>query len=54
MYDIDIYRSRTDREPYTEWETSLDRQARTRIDARLARIRFTGNLGDFKSVSDGV
>ena len=54
MYDIDIYRTSADREPYTEWESSLDRKVRTRIDARLARIRLTGNLGDFKSVSDGV
>lgn len=54
MCEIDIYKTRTDREPYTEWEASLDRQVRTRIDARLARIRLTGNLGDFKSVSDGV
>lgn len=42
------------REPYTEWESSLDRQIRTRIDARLTRIRLTGNLGDFKPVGDGV
>jgi putative addiction module killer protein len=54
VYDIEIYRTATNREPYTEWETSLDRQIRARIDARLARIRFTGNLGDFKSVHDGV
>jgi putative addiction module killer protein len=54
VYEIDIYRTGTSREPYTDWEISLDRQVRTRIDARLARIRLTGNLGDFKSVSDGV
>lgn len=54
MYDIEIYKTRTNREPYTEWEACLDRQVRTRIDARLARVRLTGNLGDFKSVSDGV
>lgn len=54
MYEIDIYRTETNYEPYIEWESSLDRQVRTRIDARLTRIRLTGNLGDFKSVSDGV
>jgi putative addiction module killer protein len=54
VYDIDIYRTSAHREPYTDWEISLDRQVRTRIDAHLARIRLTGHLGDFKSVSDGV
>jgi putative addiction module killer protein len=54
VYDFDIYRTSANREPYTDWEASLDRQVRTRITARLARIRLTGNLGDFKSVGSGV
>lgn len=54
MYEIGIYRTRASREPYTEWESGLDRQVRTRVDARLTRIRHTGNLGDFKPVGNGV
>jgi putative addiction module killer protein len=54
VHEIGIYKTNADHEPYTEWLISLDRQVRTRIDARLTRIRFTGNLGDFKPVGDGV
>lgn len=54
VYEIDIYKTTTNREPYTEWEMALERQVRAKIDARLLRVRLTGNLGDFKSLSDGV
>jgi putative addiction module killer protein len=54
MHEIGIYRTGANREPYTEWESSLDRQIRTRIDARITRIRLTENLGDFKPVGDGI
>ncbi len=54
MFEISIYKTGTNREPYIEWEGSLDRSVRTRVDARLTRIRLTGNLGDFKSVGNGV
>lgn len=42
------------RNPFREWLEELrDRQARARIRARLNRVRM-GNLGDSKSVGDGV
>jgi putative addiction module killer protein len=40
--------------PLVDWLQGLqDRQARTRIEARLARVA-TGNLGDVKPVGEGV
>lgn len=54
MYGIDVYRTDSGNEPYTEWEESLERTVRARIEARMTRIRLTGNLGDFKSLKDGV
>ena len=42
------------REPFIEWLKSLrDRKTRKRIQTRLDRLE-TGNLGDCKSVGDGV
>lgn len=40
--------------PFDEWLTKLrDRQARTRIIKRIARLRG-GNPGDYKTVDEGV
>lgn len=40
--------------PFDQWLGELnDKSATARILARLARVRL-GNLGDFKSVGDGV
>ncbi len=42
------------RSPFTEWLDSLrDRNVRVRIKSRLDRVE-EGNLGDFKSVGEGV
>lgn len=41
-------------QPFVEWLQGLkDRQARTRIEARIARIAV-GNLGDTGPVGEGV
>jgi putative component of toxin-antitoxin plasmid stabilization module len=45
-YEIELYRTVREKEPYTEWEKSLDKTTMTRIDARLARIRERGNIGN--------
>lgn len=54
MYDIEIYKTRTGKVPYIEWEEDLDKIILARIDARLARIRVSGNLGIYRSIGDGV
>src|ERR1700730_1547968 len=53
-YEIEIYRTHAGKEPYTDWESSLDKATMARIDARLARIRETGNLGTCEPVGEGV
>lgn len=54
MYDIDIYKTYTGKEPYTEWQKNLDKCTSSRIDARFAKIRQTGNFGVHKPVGEGV
>lgn len=54
LYELRLYQSTTGKEPYTEWEKSLDKTTLARIDARLTRIRATGNIGNHASVGDGV
>ena len=39
--------------PFAKWLKSLDRVARSIIDNRLIRVQ-KGNLGDYKSLKDGV
>ena len=52
--ELRIYITNAGRRPFEEWLAALgDRQARTRILARLARIE-AGNLGDCKPLRDGV
>lgn len=53
MYEIDIYKTASGKEPYTEWVQGLDKSVRARVNARIARIRDTGNLGDCKHF-DGI
>lgn len=53
-FDIEVYRTSTEKEPYTEWAKSLDRNALVRIDARITRIEKTGNFGIHEHVGDGV
>ena len=54
MYEIVIYQTSTGKEPYTEWTISLDTTTAARIDARLTRIRKTGNFGVCEPVGDGI
>jgi putative addiction module killer protein len=52
--NILIFRSKTNKEPFTEWFRSLkDTRAKQKVIARLARVR-TGNLGTINSVGEGV
>lgn len=52
--EIRYYQSRDGGQPFIEWLEGLrDRQARARIQARLARVAV-GNPGDAKSVGEGV
>lgn len=53
-YEIELYRTAAGKEPYAEWEKSLDKATTARIDARLTRIRETGNMGSCEPVGDGV
>ncbi len=51
---IQIYRAPSGQAPFTEWLKSLqDVRTRKRIQNRVVRIE-SGNLGDHKSVGDGV
>lgn len=53
-YELRYYQSVDGRRPFTEWLASLDdRQARARIEARLARVA-AGNLGDVETVGGGA
>ena len=48
------YQTASGERPFVEWLEGLnDRQARARIEARLARVA-TGNLGDVEPVGEGV
>lgn len=53
-YEVEIYKTKTGKEPYIDWEKNLDKMTKARIDARLARIRETGNMGVFEAVGDGI
>lgn len=53
-YALRYYQSADGKRPFTEWLAGLDdRQVRTRIEARLARVA-AGNLGDVETVGGGV
>ncbi|MBS0648122.1 MAG: type II toxin-antitoxin system RelE/ParE family toxin [Verrucomicrobia bacterium] len=51
--EIELYALPSGKEPFTEWESRLSRDAQAIVSARLARIR-SGNFGDSKSISNGV
>ncbi len=52
--EIEFYRTQNGRTPFTEWlETLRDRKTQTTIRRRLTRLEL-GNLGDFRSVGEGV
>ena len=47
--DVREYETADGRSPFRKWLTTLDRPARARIQARVARFEL-GNLGDHKGV----
>lgn len=52
--ELRYYQSSVGEQPIVEWLQGLnDRQARARIEARLARVAV-GNLGDVEPVGEGV
>ncbi len=53
-YEIEIYKTSAGKEPFNEWLESLDKNTFGRIDARITRIRQTGNLGICEPVGEGV
>ena len=53
-YEIEIYQTSEGKEPFSEWLESLDKTTSARIDARITRLRQTGNLGICEPVGNGV
>ena len=52
--ELRYYQTAAGERPFVEWLEDLnDRQARTRIEARLARVAV-GNCGDVEPVGEGV
>jgi putative addiction module killer protein len=52
--ELYYYQTATGEKPFVDWLEGLrDRQARTRIEARLARVAV-GNLGDVEPAGKGV
>ena len=52
--ELRYYQTQAGEQPFVEWLRSLkDRQARTRIEARIARVAV-GNFGDTEPVGEGV
>ena len=52
--ELRYYQTATGEQPFVEWLRALkDRQARTRIEARIARVAV-GNFGDTEAASEGV
>jgi putative addiction module killer protein len=52
--ELYYYQTSAGERPFVDWLAGLsDRQARARIEARLARVA-SGNLGDVESVGEGV
>lgn len=51
---IIIYKTSEKKEPFTDWLRSIkDKNIKNRILARIDRLQL-GNLGDYKSISDGI
>ena len=54
IIELRYYQTFAGEQPFTEWLKGLnDRRARTRIEARLARVAV-GSLGDVEAVGEGV
>ena len=53
--ELEIYQDRNGNEPFLEWISAIrDKTTAARIRSRLRRIEESGNLGDHRSVGDGV
>ncbi len=52
LLKIFIYSTSTGKEPYANWEDSLDTMTRAVVKNRLERIKL-GNFGDAKMIKDG-
>jgi len=54
LIELRYYQTSAGEQPFVEWLHGLnDRQARTRIEARLARVAVS-NFGDVEAVGEGV
>ena len=54
IVELRYYQTSAGEQPFVEWMQGLrDRHARTRIEARLARVAVD-NLGDIEPVGEGV
>ena len=52
--NVKVYQDTHGNEPFEDWLGSIrDKRTLARIDSRLRRVRL-GNLGDQRSVGDGV
>ena len=52
--ELRYYQTSAGEQPFVEWLQGMsDRQARTRVEARLARVAV-GNFGDVEPVGEGV
>jgi putative addiction module killer protein len=52
---VKLYRAPEGNYPYQDWEDGLkDKATKYKVQARIARIRQTGNLGRWKPVGGGV
>ena len=54
LIEIEFYVADNGKAPFISWLEKLDETDQIKIKKRLARIRDTGNLGDYKNLSDGV
>ncbi len=52
-YEVEIYSDEKGRSPFIEWMAKIAAVDERRIRKRILRIE-TGNLGDYKSVGEGV
>jgi putative addiction module killer protein len=52
--EIKEYLLESGKSPFREWYDSLDFALQTKVDARLARVKAFGHLGDHKSLKEGV
>ncbi len=52
---VEIYQDPNGNEPFIEWLSSIrDKRTAARIRSRLRRVEETSNLGDYRSVGEGV